>query len=108
MLANHCLTHGLVCSVNGGIGFSPVVLVIEDKSDFYTLQLIRSARHGYRSSLTVARCDPYGEADSVQMKGAMWRLLALSLVCLSPTDAAAFPMVELTLESDPADFIGQG
>jgi hypothetical protein len=42
------------------------------------------------------------------MKGAMWRLLALSLVCMSATNAAALPMVELTLQSDPGDFIGQG
>jgi hypothetical protein len=42
------------------------------------------------------------------MKRAVWRLLVCSLVCLSPNAATAGPMAELTLQSQPGDFIGQG
>jgi PEP-CTERM motif len=42
------------------------------------------------------------------MKRTVWRFLACSLVCLSPNLATAGPMAELTLQSQPGDFIGQG
>jgi PEP-CTERM motif len=41
-------------------------------------------------------------------KRTVWRFLACSLVCLSPSLATAGPTAELTLRSQPGDFIGQG
>ncbi len=43
-----------------------------------------------------------------RMKRTVLGFLACSLVCLSPNLATAGPMAELTLQSQPGDFIGQG
>lgn len=54
------------------------------------------------------RGHPFLGGEMSRMKPALWGLLAWSLVCLSPNEAAAGPMAELTLESQSGDFIGQG